>query len=196
VGIKPKNRGLLLLIASSFLVFSACVVLRVGLGNTPYDTTDSQGRTMRFNDRLSAEHYGIIFKNFTITPLFSTEFAYEWLLLAMHFSAAWLLMSRHSSSRATKWFFAIQPLIFPLGILSLLILYQINWVFLTGRMDREGIIDIPFIWCVAHPPWVLVSIVILLLLRGQTLGIRESCNAVRKGRLLSREITDADAPLH
>jgi hypothetical protein len=68
------NHRLALLVLASFLVFAFAVVLRVGLGSTPYDTTDSAGRPMGFNDPLHAEHYLIMVRNFHPTELLKQEF--------------------------------------------------------------------------------------------------------------------------
>jgi hypothetical protein len=85
----------------------------------------------------------------------------------------WLLLNEPVPSTRTRWFFSLQPLIFPLGFPFFLILYPIHWEFLSGKMDREGIIDIPFIWCVAHPTWVLVSTTIAAVLWGNCFRKRQ-----------------------
>ncbi|RYG02019.1 MAG: hypothetical protein EON94_06660, partial [Caulobacteraceae bacterium] len=57
------NRRLSLLVMVSFLFFATMLALRLGLGSTPYETADSMGRTMGFNDPLDREHYLIMLKN-------------------------------------------------------------------------------------------------------------------------------------
>jgi hypothetical protein len=81
------NRRLALLVQASFMVFAFAVVLRVGIGATPYDTTDSVGRPMGFNDPLHAEHYVIMLRNFSPTELLKLEYGYEWVLFRACFGA-------------------------------------------------------------------------------------------------------------
>ena len=69
------NAKLVWLVAASFFTFACCVIVRAGLGNTPWDTVDSRGRTMGFNDVFSLEHYTIILSNFSISELFDLEYA-------------------------------------------------------------------------------------------------------------------------
>src|SRR4051812_30184574 len=176
------NRRLALLVLSSFTVFGLAVVLRLGIGATSYETTDSAGRPMGFNDPLNAEHYLIMLRNFNPRDFLSYECGYEWVLFAAHiFGATLLLTSGAVCSRATRLFFAIQPLIFPLGILAVFFLPNLVADFLKGRMDREGFIDIPFIWAIAHPVWILSSIVIAFLLRGKGLGLSRVWGRVPMG---------------
>ena len=88
---------MLVLISIAVTVFA--VVLRVGLGDTPYETVDSAGRPMGFNDPLSAEHLLIMAGNFTLGAFFRWEHAYTWLLLAMQLAALYVLISPRSGGR-------------------------------------------------------------------------------------------------
>jgi hypothetical protein len=85
--VSSTNAKLVWLVAASFLVFAFCVFISVGVQNTPYDTVDTQGRKMGFNDVFSLEHYAIIFSNFKIGTLFDITYAYEWPLFLMHLIA-------------------------------------------------------------------------------------------------------------
>lgn len=87
------NRRLALLVLASFTVFASAVVLRLGIGGTPYDATDSAGRPMGFNDRLHAEHYLIMLRNFSPTEFLKLEYFYEWVLFAAHILGAGILLS-------------------------------------------------------------------------------------------------------
>jgi hypothetical protein len=56
-----------------------------------------------------------------------------------------------------------------------------------GRMDREGFIDIPFLWVTAHTVWLVTALVITFAMPGEPLGFNAS---VKRGldalwRLLS-----------
>jgi hypothetical protein len=171
------NRRLVLFILASFTIFATAVVLRLGIGATPYDTTDSAGRPMGFNDPLDAEHYAIMIRNFDPTELLKLEYAYEWVLLTAHLVGAGLLLSiERVSPRMTRWFFAVQVVLFPLAFPALLLLPFIVADCTTGRMDREGFVDIPFIWAVCHPIWVITALFITFVYRGSSLGIRRGCS--------------------
>src|SRR5436190_956531 len=78
-----RNRWLVLLVVVSFLMFAVAFIIRVGIEATPYDTTDSAGHTMGFNDPLSPEHYLIILRHFPFAEILHPAYAYEWLLIAM-----------------------------------------------------------------------------------------------------------------
>jgi len=166
------NRWLAVLILASFIIFAMTVVLRLGLGATPYDTTSSTGQTMGFNDLLDAEHYAIMIGNFQPAKLFRLEYAYEWLMFMAHLVGAWLLLSADRlPPRLSRWFFAVQAVFFPLGFLALPFMPFIVFNCFAGRMDREGFVDIPFIWAVAHPVWVITALVIAFAYRGAGVGL-------------------------
>jgi hypothetical protein len=173
------NRRLALLVLASFMVFALAVVLRLGIGATPYDTTDGTDRPMGFNDRPHAEHYLIMLRNFNPKDFFTSERIYEWILLAAHVVGAGLLLSCGPvCRRATRLFFAVQIVLFPFAILAVVGLPFIMAEFFTGRMDREGFIDIPFIIAVTHPVWVMTSIIVAFALRGNGLGLVRIWNAL------------------
>ena len=171
------NRRLVLLVLASFTIFATAVVLRLGLGSTSYDTMNSAGKAMGFNDPLDAEHYAIMMRNFNPTELLKLEYAYEWALLTAHLVGAGLLLSI-VPRRLTHWFFAVQAVLFPLAFPALLLLPFIVANCFTGRMDREGFVDVPFIWAVSHPTWVITSLFITFAHRGSSLGMRRLWSAL------------------
>jgi hypothetical protein len=180
------NRCLALLVLASFFVFASAVVLRVGIGATPYDTTDSAGRPMGFNDPLHAEHYLIMLRNFRPSELLKLEYSYAWLLFAAHILGAGILLSSSGeTSRRCRWFFVAQAALFPLGFVALPFLPSLVFGVFTGQMDREGFVDIPFILAVAQPVWVITSLMIAVALRGAGLGLSRVwsalCQAFRAG---------------
>lgn len=168
------NRRLSLLIFGSFFACATVVVLRLGLGATPYTAVDSLGRPMGFNDPLSLEHHLIMLRNFRPSDLLRWEHVYEWILAATHIAGFYLLaMGSRISTRIVRWYFAIQPIVFPFGIPAILVLPLITFGFIYGRgADREGFVDVPFIIVTAHPMWVLTSLYIAFALRGEGLGLR------------------------
>jgi hypothetical protein len=164
------NRGLVLLVVASLAVFVASAVLCVGIDATPYNTIDSEGRTMGFNDVFSREHYVIAVGNFRPMRLLTTEYTYEWVLLAAHLVGATLLVAcGRACSRATRWFFAAQVIVFPLGVPALLLLPILVGECLLGSMDREGFVDIPFVLVFSQSVWIATSITIMFALRGNGL---------------------------
>ena len=166
------NRRLALLVLASFIVFAVAVVLRVGIGATPYETTDRLGRPMGFNDTLHPEHYLIIARHFSLREFLRLEYAYAWLLLAAHLLGAWLLLASHPASvMLCRWYFLAQAALFPFWIVALPLLPFLLKDFLTGQMDREGFVDIPFILATAQPVWVVVSLTFAFKLRGAGLGL-------------------------
>ncbi|MGV3533037.1 MAG: hypothetical protein ACO1QR_11760 [Chthoniobacteraceae bacterium] len=177
------NRKLVGLVLLSVTVLAIAVVLRVGIGNTSYETVDSVGRSMGFNDPLSAEHYWIMVQNFDVADLFRTERIYDWILLGMHGLGAWLLLSaRYSASRLTRWFFAFQPVLFPLGLLFSLFSYAMIFSALIGDLgDRETFIDLPFVIAVAQPVWVVSSMIIFFAMRAPGLGMAQVWSALKAG---------------
>jgi hypothetical protein len=63
-----RKRFIFLVILS--LGFTVWVIgYRGGVGATPYDTVDSMGRTMGFNDHFSHEHYRIIVGNMNLAQI-------------------------------------------------------------------------------------------------------------------------------
>jgi hypothetical protein len=157
---------LILLVCAALLASVLAIVLDVGLRNTPYETRDSVGRPMGFNDRLSAEHYGIVLKNFTFGRFAEWVYLYDWILLAMQIAGIALLLSRQPSARKAEfWFFAAQPLLFPLALLAVPMIWLMPKNFVEGHVCRQTITDIPFIACTAHPLWVLTAILIAVILR-------------------------------
>ena len=184
------NRWLAVLIGVSFLMFAVDFVLRAGIEATPSNTTDSAGRPMGFNDPLSGEHYLIILRHFEPAALFKPERAYEWLLLAMQATGAWLLLRARIPTRLTRWFFAVQPVLFPLGVLMCWCPPFALVNLFTGVQDREGFTDVPFVFSMAvlaHPTWVVCSVLIACKLHGPSLGFREFVRAARQSGLTLRD---------
>lgn len=143
-------------------------VLRVGIEATPYDTTDRAGRTMGFNDPLHAEHYLISARSFQPAELLRPQHAYEWLLLAMQAAGAGLLL-RGERIPFTRRFFAMQPILFPLGLVFCWVPPLLIAGLLGRGWDREALTDFPFVLFMgifAHSTWVVSSLIIVLSLRG------------------------------
>lgn len=163
---RPIRWLMLAMIAASFLLCSVVVILDAGLSNTPFETTDGVGHTMGFNDRLFPEHYRIIFSNFGIQALFTPEYYYDLLLLGMHGFGAWMIIRGDASVvRSVRRFFWLQSLVFPAGWIGFLALPETIHCVWNGTMDREGIIDIPFVAFTAQPIWLATAMIIGWMIR-------------------------------
>jgi hypothetical protein len=147
---------------------------------------------MGFNDRLGAEHYLIMVRHFSPMLLFRAEHIYDWILCAAQVVGAVLLLSpARNSTRLTRWYFFLQPVLFPLGVPTLVLAPSLIAGCFKGSMDREGFIDIPFVLAVTQPWWVLTSFAISILLRVPGWGFRE-CGAPparRRGSAPARSST-------
>lgn len=177
------NRWLAVLILGSFLVLIVSAVLEVGIAATPYETTDSLGRPMGFNDPLHGEHFLILWRNFHFAALLRPAHAYTWLLAAMQVAGAWLLLtSAHGSGRFTRWFFATQMFVFPFGLVFCWVAPLILASLCVGDLgDREGLTDfsVGATWFLGQTTWVCVSLILLFALRGPGLGLSRFWRAAR-----------------
>jgi hypothetical protein len=172
----------LALVGLCFAVTLFSMVLVAGVEATPWETQDSRGGMMRYNDRFSPEHYWIAFGNFRPASLFQVRFAYEWLVLVALLVGAWCLRSEaRSARRATRWYFLAQLAVFFPGTLCVLLLYwPILVVQLIGfQANREDFVDLPITQVLTQSPWVLVSLTIALALPGQSLGLKEAFTRIR-----------------
>ena len=174
------------LITVSFVVLMVAWMLRAGIGATSYETLDSAGRTLGFNDPISAEHYRIIFGNVTPSVMLRNGAEFGIPCAILHGVAAWLLLSpQRRHRRSTRWFFAVNAVLFWFG-------WPSWFAILTGyvgrissfRMDREDVIDIPFVWMWGSAFWVLAATAITLFNQGEPLFRRRTGGweaAVTKG---------------
>jgi hypothetical protein len=107
-----------------------------------------------------------------------------------------LLTSPRHSGRATRWFFAAQAFIFPLGLLLCYLPPVIFVSILTGNAatDREGFTDLGagVISILGQSTWVFVSLCIVFLLRGPGLGLAQVWRALgAASRMGAREFLNA-----
>jgi len=175
------NRYLLGLtgLAAAWTVF--CVLLQLGMDHTPWDITDSAGRPMGFNDRLSYEHYRIALGHARLAFPYGRglfQFLYDLLLLAMIGLGAWLLASTaRSHGRRARAFFLLQGVVFPIGWLALPLAPELWVQLLSQRLDRESFIDVPFDWLATQPVWVMLAFVAAVVLPGEPWRIQEFIRA-------------------
>lgn len=160
------------LLVGSVLFCTLVFALELGLKNTPSETLDSLGRPMRFNDPFSAEHYWIMAGNIRVEGFLEGDFLFARFLIAAHllgFVAVFL--SRWKRWFWTRWYFAIQGIIFPMGWIGLFFLPFNVSAIVSSSLDREGVTDFPFTMMITHPVWFAAASFVFFLNRSALLEI-------------------------
>ena len=140
-------------------ILAAAAWFMGGLNSTPWETTDSAGGTMGFNDRFSGEHYAIILQNASLPAALdalgrTTEFDGNHLRLLLAAHVILLMMLSFASSKAVIRFLAFQPLLFFWGWLGFWFLpLAVADVLLIHSSDREGFTDVPFLSILGQGAW-------------------------------------------
>ena len=148
-----QSMKLIVLVVLS-LVFTFVVIgFRGGVAATPYDTMDSAGRTMGFNDHFSYEHYRIIVGNMNLGQMGT----HEWLLVAAHLVMIVLLRLVRRKWWIIFSYALAQVLCFPWGVLGFVALPAYVLGCVTQSNDRESIVDMPFIKMEAGAVWLAVA---------------------------------------
>ena len=169
-----SRRPLHAAVALSLLTLLAAAWIRGGVAATPYDTTDSKGRTMGFNDVFSEEHYAILLRNadwpHAVEQMngdsseWSMEGVYNWSLVAVH--GIFLVMLTKCSARTIRWFLFVQPVFFFLGWFGFWFLpIEIVELLWAHTNDRESFVDIPYIAIMSQGAWFLACAFIFWKLR-------------------------------
>ena len=149
------------LVLISLIATLAFVALDAGMSRTPWETTDSAGHAMGFNDRLSLEHYRIALGHFRLQTLVSPAYAYSLLLIgAQGLALVGIGRAGGLESLRLRWFLGLQGLLFPAGLLTPVLAFGVVWDMCRGAYDREGFIDVPFVVMTAQPIWITVSVVL------------------------------------
>ena len=161
------------LICFNFALYVAATMLEAGYYNTPYETKDSKGNPLGFNDTITMELYGIMFLNADWNSFCKRIGVYSGLYVLTQFVGLIAVVTTKEMNEAkAKWrmyYFFLQPVLFPAGWLGLLLLP----VFLLGA-DGETITDgIPLGW-IFQPVWFAICI---------SLGIYYFRIAVRSARV-------------
>lgn len=119
-----------------------CLLLSAGLSNTPYETQDSAGRRIGFNDPISAEHLGILLRNVRLHTLRTPEALYLELQLVLTAFVAWRLAgTRQGNWRRMRGFLLAQIVVFPLGVIGWYSMPYFVRRLATGTLDREDFTD-------------------------------------------------------
>jgi hypothetical protein len=180
----------LCLLGLCFVDVALSLALVVGLKATPWNTMDSRGRTMGFNDQFSLEHYEIALRNIRPDKLFRTEFGYEGAVLIAILIGIWCLGSESRRARAMReWYFHLQLGVFFPGIVGMVLFWPRMMLDLVSlQADREFFDDMPTGLILTHSPWALLSLTIALVLRADSLSQNEmpesECRPVEDGEIL------------
>lgn len=140
---RPFLQLLLLALVLASLAFTlVCLLLSAGLSNTPYETQDSAGRRIGFNDPISAEHLGILLRNVRLHTLGRPEALYLELQLVLTAFVAWQLAGISQGNwRRLRGFLLAQILVFPLGVIGWYSMPYFVRRLTTGTLDREDFTD-------------------------------------------------------
>ncbi len=159
----------LLACLGSLAVVLLCRGIESAIGRVPYDTTDSMGRPMGFNDPFSREHWGILLRTIDWQDyrldVLALDSAYFWLTVIMHLVAlGWILRGDPLRLRTPLVFLGVQILAFPGGLLGLVIIPVYFVEAFSGKLDREGIVDVPFLAVTGHAVWLLTCLASVLMI--------------------------------
>jgi len=159
----------LLACLGSLSVVLLCRGIESAIGRVPYDTKDSMGRTMGFNDPFSREHWGILLRAIDWQDyrleVQALDSGYFWLVVVMHLVAAgWILRGDPLRLRTPLVFLGAQILAFPGGLLGLVVLPPYVVEIMSGKLDREGIADVPFLAVTGHTVWLLTCLASVLMI--------------------------------
>lgn len=146
-----------------------CRGIESAIRRIPYDTTDSMGRPMGFNDPFSPEHWGILLRTIDGRDYHggaqtSGSFHF-WLLAGMHLVAVgWILCGNAQRLRAPMVFLGVQVLSFPGSLLGLVVLPLYFVEAVRGKFDRESIEDGPLFAWAGQAVWLLTCLASVLML--------------------------------
>lgn len=133
---------LLALVLAAFAFTLVCLLLSAGLSNTPYETQDSAGRRIGFNDPISAEHLGILIRNVRLHTLRTPEALYLELQLAITAFVGWQLAGIHTGTwRRLRGFLLAQAIVFPFGVIGWYRMPYFVRRLAAGTLDREDFIE-------------------------------------------------------
>jgi len=158
---------LLALVLASLALTLVCLLLSAGLSNTPYETQDSAGRRIGFNDPISAEHLGILIRNVRLHTLRTPEALYLELQLLLTAFVGWQLAGiNHRTWRRLRGFLLAQTIVFPFGVIGWYRMPYFVRRLVTGTLDRE---DFTEGFAGLFPPqsfWVAVAFTAFVVLGG------------------------------
>lgn len=144
------------------------LLLSAGLSNTPYETQDSAGRRIGFNDPISAEHLGILLRNVRLHTLRTPEALYLELQLVLTAIVAWQLAGiRQGNWRRLRGLLIAQILVFPLGVIGWYSMPYFVRRLVAGTLDREDFTD-GFVGLLPTQSfWVAIALTAFVVLGGQ-----------------------------
>jgi hypothetical protein len=152
---KFQKRACIGLVLVSLLTLLFVAAFEGGFSATPDGTKDSSGAAIGFNNRLTAEHYGIIFGNATLNSSIRTLGVHGCFCVVAHvIGVVLLLCCGELLSRLRTAFFLLQFVIFPTAVLGLVFGIDISHAVLTGQVDGETLGDGISLWWIAQVFWL------------------------------------------
>src|SRR5687767_4146604 len=110
------------MVCGNLVWLAMATVLLVGIENTPYDSRDSLGRPMGFNDKLSPEHYTIIVRNFQFHSVFDVRYAFGWAIFCAQVAGLMIVGGKLFASKLAKIFFSLQLILLPFALFGVIVL--------------------------------------------------------------------------
>lgn len=155
------------LIGFSLAVLVIFAVFEGGRSATPYGTKDQNGFEVGFNNRMTPDHYAIMFRNATPGNVLRELGYYQGSCLLAQLLGLGLIIRtrRQGRSPLRDAYFFTQMLIFPLGWLGALFSPFFFYDVYHGRVDGETFTDGPPIVCIPQGTWVLTALAVFLLSR-------------------------------
>lgn len=155
------------MVVLSLAVLLPLMAFEGGLQATPGDTKDSKGFVYGFNNRITPELYGIIFRNTSMTATIKAVGVIGVLTFAAEIIGLGVILgtSRHAASRLRESYFVSQMIFFiPAaigGFFGSLILRDV----VKGVADGETFTDGLPVWWLAHSFWFCASLTVYILSR-------------------------------
>ncbi len=149
-----------LLITISIVFCLVAAALQDGYEN-PIQTRDTKGNPLGFNDPITLELYGILFKSASISGITNKLGWYGLMYVLFHFAALvlFIINFKLDAWKALGSCFLLQIFLFPTGILGLFLLPFYMLFFLGGSVDGESITDFNFpFWYLFQSLWIITSI--------------------------------------
>lgn len=146
------------LVVISVLSFALCAALETGYEH-PIQTSDGDGNVLGFNNPITVGLYFILLRSASPTGILRYLGWYGGFYLLFHLIALvfFSVNPRLKPERAVAFGFFLQPLIFPFGLIGVLVLPYFVGDFFVGKIDGEALQDFPPT-LILQSLWLIISI--------------------------------------
>jgi hypothetical protein len=177
--LSAKQKTILLVLTFiSLSLFLLSASLETGYEH-PIQTTDSKGNPLGFNDPITWELYGILFRSASFNGVLHHLGFYGGIYLLLHLAALAFFCTNPQIKprRLVATVFFLQPFIFPLGLIGILALPFLISDFFTSKIDCEAIQDFPptFIF---QSLWLWISILAGIFIWRSAKGVQTESTAL------------------